>query len=143
MPALLPCRRTLPHAAAPTCVLMALLLVACTGSDSRDLPEAEEFAAGACREAAPAVLALDRHARAILEDGADAADLRRALREQQDRLRPLSEGEDQVSTALQDLVGSVGFLRVAVDTDALDASEVSEVNDAVDRVIAVCVPAAG
>ena len=122
-------------------LLLSLLLVACSGS-GRGLPDADEFAAGTCRDAAPAVLALDEQVRQLQQEDVDIPAARKALREQQGRLRALlgADPESNVTVALQDVVTRVGFVRAALDADALQAQEVDDVTRAVDRFVAACVP---
>lgn len=122
-------------------LLVPLLLVACSGS-GRELPDADDFAVGTCRDAAPAVLALDEQVRQLEDEDLDIAAARDALREKQGRLRTLvdANGNDEVAVALQDVVTRVGFARAALDTDALETQEVTDVTQAVDRFVAECVP---
>ncbi|MDP9436022.1 MAG: hypothetical protein M3P93_12850 [Actinomycetota bacterium] len=134
-----PPRRVVP-AGRPTLVLLVLLLAACTGSGSAR-PDVEDFASGTCRDAAPAVLALEERVRRATERDADESAVRESLREQQARLRALRGGGGEAASALEDVVARVGFARVALDVDALDREEVTDVTAAVDRFVAVCVPA--
>lgn len=122
-------------------LLLSLMLVACSGS-GRDLPDVDEFSAGTCREAAPAVLALDEQMRLLGEEDVDIAAGRDALLEQQARLLTLlgADADGEIAVALQDVVTRAGFLRAALDADALEAQEVTDVTRAIDRFVAECVP---
>ena len=136
-----PCRPVLRgrRGAAPWLLLLSLL-ASCTGS-GRALPDVDEFTSGTCRDAAPAVLALDEQVRRAAEPDADEAAARTSLREEQDRLRALDGGAGDVADALQEVVTRVGFARAALDVDALGTQDVTDVSAAVDRFTAVCVPA--
>lgn len=137
-----PPSRKVPMSPAPLLfLLLPLLLVACTGAGSgRGLPDAGDFAVGTCRDAAPAVLALDEQVRRAGEGEVDRAAARESLRENQGRLQALLGGDGEVGVALQDVVTRVGFARAGLDADALDAQEVADVTQAVDRFVAACVP---
>ncbi|MDK3257755.1 hypothetical protein [Blastococcus capsensis] len=117
-----------------------LAVVGCSGG--RDLPDADEFAAGPCRDAAPAVLALDEQVRLALEEDADLAAVRESLRDEQATLQEVLGGADgraDVAPELEEVVTRVGFARVALDTGTLDGAVASDVTSAVDRLVAVCV----
>lgn len=119
---------------------LLVLAVGCSG-DGRSLPDADQFAAGPCREAAPAVLAADEQVRQALEaEAADRAEIRQALQQEQARLQDVLRDAGAGSAELQDVVTRIGFARVALDTDAMDPAAVSDVTDAVDRLVTVCVP---
>ena len=122
-------------------LLLPLLLVACSGP-GRGLPDAETFAAGTCRDAAPAVLALDEQVSQLEQQDVDTAAVRVALQEEQARLRALlsADSDGEVAVALQDVVTRVGFARAALDADALETQEITDVTRAVDRFVAECVP---
>lgn len=117
--------------------LLALVLCSCSG-DGRDLPEADEFAAGTCRTAAPAVLAIDEQVALAVEEDVDTRAVVDALRTEQGRLQELLADGDDVAEELQEVVTSVGFARAAVATDAIGDSEVRDVERAVDDLVAAC-----
>lgn len=118
---------------------LLFLAVGCSG-DGRDLPDADEFAAGPCRDAAPAVLAVDEQMRLAVEEDADRAAVRQALQSEQARLQDVLGDAGDVPVELQDVVTRVGFARVALDANALDGAVVTDVTSAVDRLVMVCVP---
>lgn len=125
--------------AAVPLLLLVLVISSCTGS-GRSLPDSDEFAAGTCRDAAPALLAIDEQVRAAAGPDVDELAARASLREQQSRLQALSGGAGDLAVALDDVIARVGFARVALDVAALDAEDVADVTAAVDRVVAICVP---
>jgi hypothetical protein len=118
---------------------LLLLAIGCSG-DGRDLPDADEFAAGPCRDAAPAVLAVDEQVRLAVEEDADRMAVRQALQAEQTRLQEVLGGGGDAPAELQEVVTRVGFARVALDANAMDPAVVTDVTSAVDRLVAVCVP---
>lgn len=125
-------------------VLVAVLVTSACSGEGRDLPDPEEFAAGTCREAAPAVIALDEQVRRAVDEDVDVAEVRAALESEQQRLIALlGEGAeaDEVTDELQDVVTRVGFARAAVNADAIGEAEVDDVTAAVDAFVAACMPA--
>lgn len=132
-----------------TLTLLALLLLAACSGSGRDLPEPEEFTAGTCRDAAPAVIALDEQVRRAVESDADTADVRAILEAEQSRLIELldetgstADGPD-VADELEEIVTRVGFARASINIDAIGEEEVRDVTTAVDDLVAVCVPSNG
>jgi hypothetical protein len=127
-------------------LLLTLLLASGCSGDARDLPDPEEFAAGTCRDAAPAVIALDEQVRRAADEGADIAQVRAALESEQQRLLTvLDDAGDTGAVAgeLQEVVTRVGFARAAVNIDSFGDAEVRDVTAAVDGFVAACVPSSG
>lgn len=132
------------HTPATAAVLLAvLLLAACSGSDQSptgpQLPQESAFAAGTCRAAAPDVLAVGRELPGLGSDKTVPREAKDALREAQARLGALAEAaEPTVKPSLDDLVVSIGLLRIRADGNEYAPSLGDAVQDAYTSVVKVC-----
>lgn len=118
------------------------LLAACSSSaPSFAQPRAAAFRTGACRDAAPAVLALGRDAHAL--SGGDVPDEALSAR-LKDNQNVLAAAQPGLSTDLQPsfsaLVISVGVLRLRTDTNTYDAKLAATVLADYRAVVAACTP---
>lgn len=133
----MPPRRTTTAAGA---LAVLLLTAACTD----DGPAVEDFSAGACRDAAPAVLELRELTADLGDDPRIPDEDKDALRAAQGRLvetaqRATGEGGEQ----LQALVESVGLLRIRADGNTYEPFLADDVRAAYDQVVAACTQPAG
>ena len=118
--------------------LMALSLSACSsGSDPRF--EVSDLAAGACRDAGEALLAVERSQRELaagdIEPDAAAAD----YKDLQDHLLDARDGAPpEVASGLRSLVTAMGFFRVGVDAGTLGDAQTDQVREALDDTLDAC-----
>lgn len=122
-----------------------LLLAGCSGGDASGgppapaLPDASSFAAGTCQAAAPDVLAVGRAIPRFGSDKTVPGDVKTSLRDAQDRLSALAEAaEPSVRPALQDLVVSIGLLRIRADGNTYEPSLGRQVSSDYDSVVRAC-----
>ncbi len=126
-------------AAAPL-VLVLALAPGCSGGgdDEPAAPRAADFAEGACRDAAPAVLDAGRLVRGVDGDAPSPED-REGLRAAQDGVvAALPQAPAELAPPLQDLVASLGFARVQLDTGRLTGEVRDRVLTAYDAVVRTC-----
>lgn len=118
-------------------VLLAALLAGCTSSGP-DVPDASAFAAGTCRTAAPDVRAVGQALPELTDERVDGS-VKQALREAQDRLDAMAGGaEPDVAPALQDLVVSIGAVRIRADGNTYAPSLGDALERSYERVLEVC-----
>lgn len=123
--------------AAAAAVLAAT--VSCTPKPAPSQPETVDFAAGTCRQAAPAVLGIGRLLGEVRTRARSAREVNAELTMQQSRLRKLLPAADSRARApLQDLVTAVGFFRIGVDSNTLQSSQVQAATDAQQALVRAC-----
>ncbi len=127
------------HRRGAALLALALLSGGCSG-EGRDLPDADEFATGTCRQAAPAVLAIDEQINHALDDDADRGAVLARLETQQKRLQALRSKAGAVSGQLQEVITRVGFARAALATDSIGKPHVESVTAAIDDFVDACTP---
>jgi hypothetical protein len=118
--------------------LVAGLLSACTaanadeeGLPAEDLPAASAFRAGACQTTAQDVLGLAGLARKIIDAEDVSAGDRAQLRDRQTRIaQARASADQQVAKPLQDLVTSIGWVRVRFNGQTYDPKVVREMDRA-------------
>ncbi len=127
------------HRAAVVLLSATVLLSACSGSDGPSLPAAADFSAGTCTVAAPDVLAVGK-ALPELGDGPKVArEVKDALRDAQDGLKPLAENaEPTLKQALEDLVVSIGIVRIRSDGNTYEPALRTTLQKSYDSVLTAC-----
>ena len=131
-------RRTL----LPLIALFAVGAAACGGDGKPDAisqPAVSSFAEGTCTVAAPDVLAIGsagaRLGKKATVDSAVLTDLKDA----QDGLRTITDGaEPAYKTVLQELVTSIGFVRIRADGNSYEPALGTELMSDYDAVLAAC-----
>ncbi|MCU1675092.1 MAG: hypothetical protein JWN77_3205 [Frankiales bacterium] len=122
----------------PLLVLTATLLAtaACSGSSG---PEADDFAAGTCRTAAPDVLAIGEQLDEI-GDGPDVdKDVLDRLKTAQDGLRQLAPGaEEPYRKPLEDLVTAVGLVRLQAGVGRYRSDTGNNLREKYDGAVTAC-----
>jgi hypothetical protein len=98
---------------------LALVLAGCASADAEEMPKADEFRAGTCRQAAEPVLALARIAER--NDGADGVSMsdRQELATHQKTLKAIKP-EAELATPLTELITAIGFVRIRLDGKSYD-----------------------
>ena len=101
---------------------LALATTACSSSSGFQQPKTSAFAAGTCRDLAPAVLRLGKDLH-DLGTKPPSTPVRNALKQQQQAVRDLQPNvEPALAPVVQDLVTAVGVLRLRTDTNSYDRS---------------------
>jgi len=130
--------RALPAAAA----LALLVLTGCSGSDDDAPPEppAESaFLEGTCRMAAPDVIAIGRALPRLGDGGEVDQAVKDELRIAQDGVFALVEtAEEPYMPALDELVVSVGIVRIRADGNSYEPDLGGLLRRSYDRVLSVC-----
>jgi len=98
---------------------LALVLAGCASADAEEMPKADEFRAGTCRQAAEPVLALARIAER--NDGANGVSMsdRQELATHQKTLKAIKP-EAELATPLTELITAIGFVRIRLDGKSYD-----------------------
>lgn len=126
-----------------TVPVVLLLTAACSGGSSDFAqPAPEAFTAGACRDLAPPVLDLGRDLHQLADASEVPESLKQSLKDAQAKVRA---GQPKADTALapavQELVTTVGYLRLAADTRSYQPQLAQQAGTAYDAVVAACTPA--
>jgi hypothetical protein len=130
---LVPVRRWLAASGA------AAMLAGCTTHRDTDRHRVADFAAGVCRQAAPAVLDIGRLVRQVEQSHQKPGDAEPAMTKDQAILRRLpAAAEPSVRTRLDVLITAIGFLRINLDSNAYQRKQLDDVRDAQQALEAVC-----
>jgi hypothetical protein len=116
--------------------LVAGMLGACTaanadeqGLPAEDLPAASAFKAGTCQSTAQDVLALAGLARKIIDAKSVSAADRDQLRDRQARIAQFrADADEQLAKPLQDLVTSIGWVRIRFNGQTYDPTIVRQMD---------------
>lgn len=92
------------------------MVAACTPRAPRE-PSVTVFAAGTCRQAAPAVITVDRLVHQVRDQHKKPTAIAAAMTTAQRQLRAVPLGSDPtVDALLHNLIVDIGVLRISVDT---------------------------
>lgn len=127
--------RALPRTRSAVCAVALLGVLTACSSDELDV---DGFAAGDCTEVAPALQQVDEALRSLEDEELDPREATVRIRGIQDQLKPVVEAGGDVAEPVQDLVQSLGFFRISVDTNNLDEDLSTNVRESVDGVVASC-----
>jgi hypothetical protein len=116
--------------------LIAGVLGACTAANAdesdlpaEDLPAASAFAAGTCQSTAPDVLGMAALARKIVTAESVSAGDRAELRDRQARIAQFrTSAPQQLQKPLQDLVTSIGYVRIRFNGQTYDPKIVRQMD---------------
>ena len=130
-PAPAPVLRVLLAGAAACCALAA-----CSGSDGLDV---DGFSPGACTELAPTLEAVDERLREVKDEDLSPKEAAAGFKAAQEELKTAgADGSQEVSSAVTDLVTSLGFFRISADSGTYDGSQVKDVRAELDAVAETC-----
>lgn len=119
-------------------VLPSLMAAAACSGSGFDQPSAARFHTGPCRALAPAVLALGKDLHGLGRK-APTATQRAALALHQKDLRTHQAGlDDELAPAVQDLVTTVGVVRLRADTNSYAPSLAGTAMSAYTGVVKAC-----
>jgi hypothetical protein len=129
--------------ALPVLLCLPLLVAGCSSSSDEpaqpDLPAQSDFRAGACRSAAPDLLALGRTLPRLGDDRSVEQDVQESLRTVQDGLVPAVIGaEPQYAAPLQDLVETIGGVRIRAVGNTYEVALGEDLRDSWERVLELC-----
>lgn len=126
--------RTLRAAAA---LLAACTLAACTGSG--DELDVEGFAEGTCSDLKEPLQDVDEALRQVADEDLAPKDAAARFAELQKTLKAQAEqAEGEVGPAVTELVTSLGFFRISVDTNGYDGSQDEAVRTELEAVAETC-----
>ena len=123
------------HAA--TAVLLGAALTGCTGSG--DELDVDGFSSGACSELAPTLQEVDEALREVADEDLEprkAADRFKAA--QEDLKAQGASAAEPVREPLTELVTSLGFFRISVDSNNYDGTQVGAAREKLDALAAAC-----
>ena len=121
---------------APT--LLAAVSGCTTSSNSFAQPKESAFNPGACRQLAPAVLRLGRDIHGLGTKTPSGSE-RTTLKDDQQKVRDLQPGLSAgVASAVQDVVGAVGLMRIRADTNSYDGTLAGLALKQYDALVALC-----
>lgn len=139
------------HRCAAVLVLAGIICLGASGCSADEQPEPAptlaqpaltDFAAGACQAAAPDVLAVGREVFALGEGPSAPPEVQKGLVDSQQRLNDLvATAPPEVAPALQEMVVSIGLVRLRAVGSALDASVLRTLGRDYDAVVQACAPA--
>lgn len=119
-----------------TALAVCAALTGCTGSG--DELDVDGFSSGPCADTAPALQDVDEVLRDVEDEDATPRQAADRLKAVQEALKPQVEGDSAVQEQVTDLVSSIGFLRLSVDTNSYDGSQADGVRDALDALAEAC-----
>lgn len=132
---MLPARRLLALAG------VASAVAACTGKDSAKQPSVDDFAVGVCRQAAPAVIGIGGLVTQVQDKDKTAAEVNKAITDHQAALRKLLPTADlALRPHIQEVVTTVGFFRIGVDSNTLQPETVDRLAAAQEALVRMCTP---
>lgn len=115
----------------------ACALAACTGSG--DELDVEGFAEGACSELKEPLQEVDEALRQVEDEDLAPKDAAAQFAELQKTLKAQAEqAEGEVGPAVTELVTSLGFFRISVDTNSYDGSQDEAVRTELEAVAETC-----
>lgn len=118
------------------CVLVAVAALSACSSQELDV---EGFAPGACTELAPALQDVDETLRQVGDEDIAAPEAGERFQAAQAPLKAAgASAQDPVATSVTDLVTSLGFFRIAVDSNNYDGSQDADVRTAIDALAEDC-----
>lgn len=123
-------------------VLAVAMASGCSAHGSRaefTQPPVSAFRDGSCRTMAPDVLAIGRDARRLGTTNAPPQETRDALKAAQTRIRALQPGLDpSLSKPVENLVESVGIVRLLSDTKGFTPALATDLSTAVKALVDTC-----
>ena len=123
------------HAAATALVCAAL--TGCTGSS--DELDVEGFSSGPCTEIAPTLQDVDEVLREVGDDDVSPREAADRFKAAQAALKPQGEAAPApVKQAVTDLVASLGFFRISVDSNNYDGTQVGDVRAKLEALADTC-----
>ena len=124
--------------AAATVLTVAAAVTACSGSGGEEL-DVEGFAPGACTEIAPTLQDVDESLREVEDEAIEPGEAADRFKAAQATLKEQgARAPEQVKQSVTDLVTSLGFFRIAVDSNNSDGSQVDDARSELEAVAEVC-----
>lgn len=115
-----------------------VLLAACTPG-APDEPPLSSFTAGACRQAAPALISIDRLVHRVRDQHTKPQAVEAAMTAAQRGLRAVPPGADAaVDRSIRQLVSDVGLLRISLDTDNYRPARLDRVSRSQQATVKYC-----
>lgn len=123
--------------ARPLAVVVLIGVAACSGT-SFDQPKASSFTAGSCRDLAPSVLSLGKTLHG-LSSKVPSTSQRDALKTSQADVRSRQSAVPAgLAPTVQDLVTTVGIVRLRTDTNSYDKSLATDAMSAYQKLVKAC-----
>lgn len=115
-----------------------MLLAACT-SGAPDEPPVSSFTAGTCRQAAPALISIDRLVHQVRDEHKKAKAIETGMTAAQRQLRALRPGADATADrSIEQLVTDVGLLRISLDTGNYSPARLDQVSRSQQATVKYC-----
>lgn len=119
----------------------ACALASCTGRGAKP-PVVGDFA-GTGRSAAPALLSIGTHIDEVVQRGRQPASVEPSLTADRGQLRTLLPAADRaLAVRLRDLITTVGFFRIAVESNSYQTARADEVGAAQRAAVTGCTASA-
>ena len=124
--------------AAATVLTVAAGLPACSGSGAEEL-DIEGFAPGACTEIAPTLEDVDETLREVQDEAIEPREAADRFKAAQATLKEQgARAPEQVKQSVTELVTSLGFFRIAVDSNNYDGSQVDDARSQLEALAEAC-----
>ncbi len=128
-----PARRAVRAAA---CAFVAVAALSACSSEELDV---EGFAPGTCTEVAPVLQDVDETLRQVGDEDLAPPEAGQRFQAAQEQLKAaLDAAQEPVGATVTDLVTSLGFFRIAVDSNNYDGSQDADVRTALDALAQEC-----
>lgn len=125
-----------PWAVTAGVVCLLAVTSGCSGAERVDV---EGFAPGACTDAASTVQDIDETLIGIDEEDLTPEEAGEQLKAAQDVLKPIRDAaEAPRGQTITDLITSLGFFRISVDSNSYDSSKVGDARVALDNLVEQC-----
>ncbi len=115
-----------------------LLLAACTPG-APDEPSLGSFTAGTCRQAAPALIRIDRLVHRVRDQHKKPKAIESEMTAAQRQLRAVRPGADATANrSITQLVSDVGLLRISLDTNNYSPARLDQVSRSQQATVKYC-----
>lgn len=123
-----------PVRAAAGAAVLACVLAGCS-SDALDV---DGFSAGTCTDIAPTLQDVDEALREVGDEDLEPAEAGDRFQAAQEVLKPVVEAGEELAEPVQELITTLGFFRISVDSNNYDGTQDADVRTALDALAQEC-----